>query len=76
MAPEMDERRARNEPGRSDYDDDEVNLLDYLRVLKKRGRMIVGLCAVSVATAFVYSYFVLPKIYESTASILPPADSK
>jgi uncharacterized protein involved in exopolysaccharide biosynthesis len=76
MAPEMDERRARNEPDRSDYDDDEVNLLDYLRVLKKRGRMIVGLCVVAVATAFVYSYFVLPKIYESTASILPPADSK
>ena len=76
MAPEMDERRARDDRDRFEYDDDEVNLLDYLRVLKKRGRMILGLCAVSVATAFVYSYFVLPKIYESTASILPPADSK
>jgi len=76
MAPGMDERRDRAERDRYESDEDEVNLLDYLRVLKKRGRMILGLCAVSVATAFVYSYFVLPKIYESTATILPPADSK
>jgi uncharacterized protein involved in exopolysaccharide biosynthesis len=76
MAPEMDERRDRVERDRYESDEDEVNLLDYLRVLKKRGRMILGLCFVSVATAFVLSYFVLPKIYESTASILPPADPK
>ena len=38
--------------------------------------MILGLCAVSVVTAFVVSYFILPKTYESTASILPPAEPK
>lgn len=70
MAPERDDRE------RYEGEEDEVNLLDYLRVLKKRGRMILGLCAVSVVTAFVYSYFVLPKIYESTASILPPFEPK
>jgi uncharacterized protein involved in exopolysaccharide biosynthesis len=70
MAPERDDRE------RYEGEEDEVNLLDYLRVLKKRGRMILGLCAVSVVTAFVYSYFVLPKIYESTASILPPSEPK
>lgn len=76
MTPEMDEQRDRVERDRYESDEDEVNLLDYLRVLKKRGRMILGLCFVSVATAFVLSYFVLPKIYESTASILPPAEPK
>lgn len=76
MTPEMDERRDRVERDRYESDEDEVNLLDYLRVLKKRGRMILGLCAVSVVTAFVVSYFVLPKIYESTTSILPPAEPK
>jgi uncharacterized protein involved in exopolysaccharide biosynthesis len=76
MAADMQEGRERGERDRYDDDEDEVNLLDYLRVLKKRGRMVLGLCAVSVVTAFVVSYFVLPKIYESTASILPPADPK
>ena len=76
MAPERGEGREQDRHDPYDCDNDEVNLLDYLRVLKKRGRMILGLCAVSVATAFVYSYFLLPKIYESTASILPPAEPK
>lgn len=70
MAPERDERE------RYEGDEDEVNLLDYLRVLRKRGRMILGLCAVSVATVFAVSYFILSKTYESTASVLPPAESK
>ncbi|MBI4242096.1 MAG: hypothetical protein HY613_10295 [Candidatus Rokubacteria bacterium] len=63
------------EPARqSTWQGDEINLLDYWRVLLKRGRMILGLTCISVLTAGSYSYFFLPKIFESTASILAPKD--
>ncbi|MBI3610053.1 MAG: lipopolysaccharide biosynthesis protein [Nitrospirae bacterium] len=51
--------------------DDEINLLDYWKVLVKRRKMIGQI----VAAAFIMSVIVsllLPKIYASTASILPP----
>jgi uncharacterized protein involved in exopolysaccharide biosynthesis len=57
-----------------DYDE-EVNLLDYCRVIWKRRRLIVGLLAASVLTAMVVS-LLMPKIYESTATLLPSLDSK
>jgi len=60
---------------REDWQDDEINLLDYWRVLKKRGWMIIGLVFVSVFTAGFYSYFVMTKIFESKASILGPRES-
>jgi len=60
---------------REDWQEDEINLLDYWRVLKKRGRMILGLVLVSVFTAGFMSYFVMTKIYESRASILAPKES-
>jgi len=60
---------------RGEWEEDEVNLLDYWRVLKKRGRMILGLVFVSVFTAGFYSYFIMTKIYESKASILAPKES-
>ncbi|MFQ5779938.1 MAG: GumC family protein [Nitrospiria bacterium] len=53
--------------------EDEINLLDYWRVLVKRK----GLLALIVGTAMVASVVVslyLPKIYASTASLLPPQD--
>ncbi len=55
--------------------DDEVNLLDYWRVIWKRRWLIGGMFTASVLTATVVS-FLLPKIYESTASLLPSLDSK
>src|SRR5438093_5640695 len=55
--------------------DEEVNLLDYCRVISKRRRLIGGLFAASVLTAMVAS-LLMPKIYESTASLLPSLDSK
>jgi len=60
---------------REDWQDDEINLLDYWRVLQKRGWMIMGLVFVSVFTAGFYSYFVMTKIFESKASILAPRES-
>jgi len=60
---------------REDSQGDDVNLLDYWRVLRKHGWMILGLICVSVFAAGYYSYYVMPKIYESTASILSPRES-
>ncbi len=57
------------------WQDDEVTLLDYWRVVKKRGWMILGLFFVSVVATGVYSYFFMAKIYESSASILAPKES-
>jgi len=60
---------------RDEWQEDEVNLLDYWRVLKKRGWMILGLTFVSVFVAGFYTYFMMTKIYESKASILAPKES-
>ena len=56
-------------------EEDEVTLLDYWRVIRKRQRMITGLFCTAVLLAMVVS-LLLPKVYESTASILPQIDSK
>jgi uncharacterized protein involved in exopolysaccharide biosynthesis len=55
--------------------DDEVNLLDYWRVIWKRRWLIGGVSLAAVLSAMVVS-FQMPKIYESTATLLPQIDSK
>jgi tyrosine-protein kinase Etk/Wzc len=60
---------------RDEWQDDEINLLDYWRVLWKRKWMIVVLVFVAVIGVGSYSYFVMPKIFESKVSILGPRDS-
>jgi uncharacterized protein involved in exopolysaccharide biosynthesis len=60
---------------RAEWQEDEVNLLDYWRVLRKRGRMILGVTFVSVFAAGFLSFFVMTKIYQSTASVLAPKES-
>jgi len=60
---------------REEWQEHEINLLDYWRVLRKRGRLILGLVFVSVFTAGYYTYFVMPKIYESNVTILGPKES-
>lgn len=58
-----------------DWVDDEVNLLDYWRVIRKRGWIILGLVFPLVFTTGFYSYFIATKIYESKAAILAPKES-
>jgi len=48
-----------------------VNLLDYLEVIAKRWRMIVIVTAAAFIISIVVA-FMRPKIYSSTALILPP----
>ena len=56
-------------------EEDEVNLLDYLRVIRKQRRMLIRLFCSAILLTMVVS-LLLPKVYESTASILPQIDSK
>lgn len=54
--------------------DDEVNLLDYWHTVWKRRWLISGLVVVTVLIAMVVS-FQMPKIYESTTTLLPSLGS-
>lgn len=47
---------------------DEINLIDYINVIKKHSRMIVIIIALSVLTTGTIS-FLMPKIYETKAVI-------
>jgi capsular polysaccharide biosynthesis protein len=64
----MDEQGAQRLP-----DENATSLLDYWRVIWARRNLIGAICAISMLVSFVYSLF-LPKIYRTTASILPPTE--
>jgi uncharacterized protein involved in exopolysaccharide biosynthesis len=55
--------------------DSEPSLLGYARILWKRRRLIVWLCTASVLTAMIVS-LLMPKIYESSATLLPEISAK
>ena len=52
-------------------DEDEINLLDYWRVLVKRKLLIGIIVGAAFVVSIIYS-LILPPIYASTASIFPP----
>jgi len=51
-------------------EDEEVELRDYINVLIKRKRLIIVITLIAVLISGLLSYFVLPKVYESTASFI------
>jgi tyrosine-protein kinase Etk/Wzc len=55
-------------------DADEINLVDYLRVISKHRRMIFWICTITVITTAVIS-MLLPKMYAATVSVVPPMDT-
>ncbi len=55
------------------YEEDEINLLDYWRVIWKYKWLIGGLCAASVSAALIFS-LLSPKIYESKVTIITPKE--
>lgn len=57
------------------YADDEINYLDYWRVIWKRRWLLGGLFMVSVLTAMIVTLR-MPPIYESNVTLLPALDSK
>ncbi len=62
----MDEMRSRRR-----LDDEEIDLLEYWGVVRRHVGLIVFLCGVAVLATLGYSLW-LPKVYESTATILTP----
>ena len=52
-------------------EDDEINLLDYWRVIVKRKILIGGIVFIAIVASVIYS-LILPPIYSSTTSIFPP----
>src|SRR5262249_54397392 len=54
--------------------EDDVTLFDYWQVISKRKRAIIAFCSVVVMATLVVS-LLLPKIYESTATLLPQLES-
>ncbi len=53
--------------------EDEINLIDYWRVIWKHRRLIGGLCSASVIVTLIFS-LLSPKVYEATATILGPKE--
>jgi uncharacterized protein involved in exopolysaccharide biosynthesis len=58
-----------------EWQEDEINLLDYWRVIRKRGRMILGIVLVPVLIVGLYTYFIATRIFESKVAILAPRES-
>jgi len=58
---------------RKGVEEDEINLLDYFRVVWKFKRMILVIWVVAVITTAIYS-LLLPKVYAATATVVPPLD--
>ena len=56
------------------YYEDEINLLDYWNVIWVWRWMVAGLCVVTLFTAMVVS-LLLPKMYSSTVTMMPTAQS-
>ena len=70
---DIQNQSSNNDKQQDMVEEDEINLLDYLRVLWNYRRMIVLICGLAVVTTAIYS-LLLPKIYSATASIIPPID--
>ncbi|GAI49312.1 unnamed protein product, partial [marine sediment metagenome] len=58
---------------REELDEEEINLLDYIRVIFKYRRMILWICGIAIVTTVIIS-LLLPKIYSATTTIVPPTE--
>ena len=56
---------------RQEYYEEEVNILDYWRMLVKR-RKLIGVIVGAAAVISVIVSLLLPKVYSSTAKIFAP----
>ncbi len=53
--------------------DEEINLLDYLKVINRYRALIITLCVMSVLITMIVS-LLMPKTYESTVTIISPQE--
>lgn len=63
------------EINKKEYFDDEINLLDYWRVIKKRSKLIWVLCLFSIVTAAIFSLNTTP-VYQAKATLMPVESSQ
>ena len=56
------------------YIEDEINLLDYWRIVMKRWKIIAGIFVISVVTAAIISLLMTP-IYQAKATLMPVESS-
>jgi len=49
-----------------------INVLDYLVVLARHRRMIVRTVAATIALMIILFWFIIPRWYKSTSTVLPP----
>ena len=63
-----------DQTNQTSHTDEEATLFDYWRVIYARRRAIIAFCTVVVLATLGVS-FVLPKIFESTATLLPQLES-
>jgi tyrosine-protein kinase Etk/Wzc len=56
-----------------DFEEESINLADYLRVISKNGKMIFRVCGFVVIVTAIVSIF-LPKSFSATTSVVPPMD--
>ena len=69
-----EEKESQKQPtAQEKLSEDEINLIDYFRVIFKYRRMILCICGIAVVTTAIVS-LLMPKIYSATASIVPPMD--
>jgi len=67
-------KESQKEPTvREELDEEEINLLDYIRVIFKYRRMILWICGIAIVTTVIIS-LLLPKIYSATTTIVPPTE--
>jgi uncharacterized protein involved in exopolysaccharide biosynthesis len=63
-----------NQNNQTNQNDEDVTLFDYWQVVSRRKKSIIAFCAVVVAATLAVS-LMLPKIFESTATLLPQLES-
>lgn len=67
-------KESQKEPTvREELDEEEINLLDYIRVIFKYRRMILWICGIAIVTTVIIS-LLLPEIYSATTTIVPPTE--
>ena len=67
-----EEEKYQKEPmAQGELDKDDINLIDYFRVIFKYRKMILCICGIAVVITAIKSLS-SPKIYSATATIVPP----
>ena len=69
-----EEKESQKEPTvREEPDEEEINLLDYIRVIFKYRRMILWICGIAVVITAITS-LLSPKMYSATTTMVPPME--